>query len=127
MKGDFIMFNEKVEIVDFQKEAKKRERKEKINRKIKNVTAWISDNKEICLFLGPTLVGSVTAGAKAITKHAKLKQEKNLKELYCYDPSLGHYWKLRRELTNSEWVEIDKRKKNGERLANILDELKVLK
>jgi len=50
-----------------------------------------------------------------------------LKDLYCYDRSLGHYWKLRRELTNSEWVEIDQRKQNGERLADILDELKALK
>ena len=27
----------------------------------------------------------------------------------------------------AEWIEIDKRKNNGERLADILDELKVLK
>lgn len=48
------------------------------------------------------------------------------KHLYCYDRSLGHYWKLRRELTNEEWLEIDKRKKNGERLSDILDDMRVL-
>lgn len=57
----------------------------------------------------------------------KLNKEKDLKDLYCYDRSLGHYWKLRRELTNTEWVEIDKRKNNGERLSDILSEMKVLK
>ena len=56
-----------------------------------------------------------------------MKKEKDLKDLYCYDRSLGHYWTLRRRLTNAEWVEIDKRKNNGERLADILSELKVLK
>ena len=56
-----------------------------------------------------------------------MHKEKDLKDLYCYDRSLGHYWRLRRELTNAEWIEIDKRKNNGERLADILDELKVLK
>ena len=50
-----------------------------------------------------------------------------MKDLYCYDRSLGHYWRLRRELSNKEWLEIDQRKKNGERLADILDEMKVLK
>ena len=56
-----------------------------------------------------------------------MDKEKKVKDLYCYDRSLGHYWALRRELTNAEWVLVDKRKANGERLADILDELKVLK
>jgi len=49
------------------------------------------------------------------------------KDLYCYDRSVGHYWKLRRELSNKEWLEIDQREKNGERLSDILSEMKVLK
>ena len=64
---------------------------------------------------------------KVVGRHVQQNKEKDLKDLYCYDRSLGHYWKLRRELTNSEWVEIDRRKSNGERLADILEELKVLK
>ena len=61
-----------------------------------------------------------------LSKHAALAKEQDLKDLYCYDRSLGHYWKLRRELTNDEWLEIDKRKKEGERLSDILDDMKVL-
>ena len=68
----------------------------------------------------------IAAGAKMLSKHAALAKEQNLKDLYCYDRSLGHYWKLRRELTNEEWLEIDKRKKNGERLSDILDDMRVL-
>ena len=84
-------------------------------------------NKEVLAVAVPVIGGVVTAGIKAISKHAKLHKEQHLKNEYCYDRSLGHYWELRRKLTNSEWVEIDKRKKNGERLADILDSLKVLK
>ena len=62
-----------------------------------------------------------------VGKRVNLRKEEKLKDLYCYDRSLGHYWALRRELTNKEWVEINKRKQNGERLADILSELKVLK
>ena len=64
---------------------------------------------------------------KVVGKYVNQHKQEDLKDLYCYDRSLGHYWKLRRELTNDEWLEIDKRKKNGERLSDILDELKVLK
>lgn len=75
---------------------------------------------------GPIVVGGIAAGAKMLSKHAALAKEQDLKDLYCYDRSLGHYWKLRRELTNDEWLEIDKRKKEGERLSDILDDMKVL-
>ena len=128
-RGAIIMFkkNEKIEIVDFEKEAKRRERKEKFQNKLDRAINWIHNNKEIVMLVGPTLISGVAFGAKTITKQVRLNKEKNLKDLYCYDRSLGHYWKLRRELTNSEWVEIDQRKQNGERLADILDELKALK
>lgn len=118
---------ERVEIVDFKKEAKRRERKENFQRKVNNAKIWIYNNKELVMIFGPVLMGGLTTGIKTVNRNIKLHKEKQLKDLYCYDRSLGHYWKLRRELTNSDWVEIDKRKKNGERLADILKELKVLK
>lgn len=64
--------------------------------------------------------------ARMVSQQDRLKKAKDLKELYCYDRSLGHYWKLRRELTNDEWLAIDARKRSGERLADILKELNVL-
>ena len=122
------MFNKnKVEIIDFKKEEKKRQQKAKIQNKINSVINWISNNKEVVLLVGPSLLACTTAGIKAVSKHVNLHKEQDLKDLYCYDRSLGHYWRLRRELTNAEAVQIDKRKKNGEGLADILDELKVLK
>lgn len=113
---------EHIEIVDFEKEMKRRQRREKIRRKINKVQSWANNNREAILILG-----AATASVKAVSRHVSQNNEKKLKENYCYDRSLGHYWKLRRELTNSEWVEIDRRKNNGERLADILEELKVLK
>lgn len=126
MKGDLIM-EKRMYLVDFQKEAKKRARKEKILNKINNAGNWINNNKDWIVIIAPAVIGLMTVGFKAVNKQINLSKEKDLKELYCYDRSLGHYWKLKRELSNSEWVEIDKRKKNGERLGDILDELKVLK
>jgi hypothetical protein len=118
---------QKVEIIDFAKERRRQERKEKFNRKVEDAFNWAYDHKEVLMIAAPVVVGAVTAGTKFIGKQITLHKEQNLKDLYCYDRSLGHYWRLKRELTNSEWVEIDQRKQNGERLADILDELKVLK
>lgn len=64
---------------------------------------------------------------KVVGKRINLHKQESVKNLYCYDRSLGHYWRLRRELSNREWLEIDNRKRNGERLSEILDEMKVLK
>lgn len=106
-------------------------KKEKLKRKIRNglvkTGEWVYRNKEMVIFFTPIVIGSATTLVKVVGKHINLSKEKEVKDLYCYDRSLGHYWSLRRELSNSEWVEIDKRKANGERLADILSELKVLK
>lgn len=55
-----------------------------------------------------------------------INEQERIKEEYVYDRSLGHYWKLKRPLDNDEWREIEERKRNGERLGDILEELKVL-
>lgn len=105
--------------------------KDKVERKVRNgvvnTTAWAVRNKEMLLTFGPLAIGAFTAATKVVTKLANLHKEEKIKNSYCYDRKLGHYWRLRRELTNTEWLEIDRRMKNGERLADILNELKVLK
>ncbi len=124
---------EKVVIIDVTelneagKKAKFREFKENLKQKANNVRWWIRDNKEMIMVLGPGAIAGVVTIVKTIGRHVNLRKEENIKDMYCYDRSLGHYWQLRRELTNKEWLEIDTRKKNGERLADILEELKVLK
>lgn len=87
---------------------------------------WCYAHKEKIITYGPYVVSGIAVGAKILSKRAALTKEEDLKNLYCYDRSLGHYWKLRRELTNDEWLEIDRRKKNGERLSDILADMRVL-
>ena len=106
---------------------KKEEFKRKVRNGLNKTGAWIYRNKEMVIFFTPIVVGGMGTLVRVVGKNINLSKEKAVKDLYCYDRSLGHYWALRRELSNSEWVEIDKRKANGERLADILSELKVLK
>ena len=106
---------------------KKDIRKQKFEEAKRKVFGWCDRNKEWLIPLVPLVIGGGVATVKIAGKHANLNKEKNVKELFCYDRSLGHYWALKRRLTNAEWIDIDKRKAAGERLADILDELKVLK
>lgn len=101
--------------------------KEKIEHKLNNAKDWAIDNKELLIKVAPVVIGGVRVAAKIAHKQIVLHKTKDLKELYCYDRSLGHYWQLKRKLSNKEWIEIDKRKANGERLSDILSAMNVLK
>ena len=121
---------ETINIDDFRKESKKREFKEKVKEKASNAyqktKAFCINNREIVIPVAITLSTGLVKISKMAVKSKNLKKEEQLKEEYCYDRSLGHYWKLRRPLTNDEWLEIDQRKRDGERLSDILAELTVL-
>lgn len=117
----------KAKIVDIEKERKREAFKQKVAYKLYKTKEWIIRNSDIIVVVAPVVISGVAKVVKVVGKNVNLRKEESVKNLYCYDRSLGHYWRLRRELSNKEWVEIDRRKRNGERLADILSELKVLK
>lgn len=115
---------------DFKKEARKRAIKEKVTQattwvgdKVKTGYEFCRDNAEEVAFV----LAGVGVVARYVNKRKNISDERELKDEYCYDRSLGHYWRLKRKLSNREWLEIDNRKKNGERLSDILAEMRVLK
>lgn len=114
-------------VVPDENETKFERFKREANARLREMGDWINRNKEVIIVLAPVVIGGVATVVKVVGKQINLHKQEAVKNLYCYDRSLGHYWALRRELTNTEWLAIDKRKKNGERLSDILAELKVLK
>lgn len=108
---------------------KKADRRAWVYEKVNKAKWFVEDHKAQIAAVAaatPVVVGTIMQIARMVSQQDRLKKAKDLKELYCYDRSLGHYWKLRRELTNDEWLTIDARKRSGERLADILKELNVL-
>lgn len=108
---------------------KKADRRAWVYEKVNKAKWFVEDHKAQIAAVAaatPVVVGTIMQIARMVSQQNRLKKAKDLKELYCYDRSLGHYWKLRRELTNDEWLAIDARKRSGERLADILKELNVL-
>lgn len=119
------------DVTDNDSQISKKKAKAKVRNKLNNVRFWLDENKELIIIFGPAFVGTMatvvgkTAGA--ISRNSKIRKEKDLKELYCYDRSLGHYWELERKLSNSEWRKIESEKMKGKKLADILSDMKVLK
>lgn len=96
------------------------------NRKVDAQCLW-ADHKEEILILGPAAIGAISVGVKVIGKRINLHKEEQLKDFRVYDTSLGHYWELRKKLSNSQWLEIERRRGAGESLGDILYDMKVLK
>lgn len=99
----------------------------KAMRKTNEIKSWCKENPESAIVIFSSAAGVIGYFGKAAIKHVNLNKQEQIKTHYCYDRSLGHYWSLKRELTNREWLEIDKRKRDGEKMADILDSMKVLK
>ena len=112
------------------KKLRKDEMKKAIKKKVEGAMRWTVENADLIAFVSPFIIYGTKAlisGARNYHRTVNLNKEKQLKELYCYDRSLGHYWELRRKLTNREWIDINKRMREGKKLGEILQELKVLK
>lgn len=109
---------------------------EKVKKEAKymawNVGNWFYNKENIGFVVGATgVVLPAVAGVMRAVNNGKAvhdaKKMKELKKLNYYDRSAGHYWSLRRPLTNAEWATVAERKKNGETVGDILESLKVLK
>ena len=119
-----------VNIEDFKKEQKKRERKEKVNRMVNDGLIWVDKNRELLALAIPAVVVTVKGGTKVasgISKNIRLHQEKVDKERRIYDRSLGKHIYLKRPLKNADMRVILERRENGEKLSNILMDMNLMK
>lgn len=101
--------------------------KQKATAKVKACFQWCKENPTEAIAVSAAAIGFLTAGIKAVGKNHSLHVEEDLKNLYCYDRSLGHYWRLKRKLSNREWLDINRRREDGECLGDILESMRLLK
>lgn len=108
----------------------KRNWKEKLSDGLHNTADWIRDNKDTVVLLIPvatTAITGVVKITKGIVKLGVASKERKVTDRRCYDPSEGHYWALRRALTNDDWLKVSHRQAAGERLGDILADMNLLK
>ena len=131
---DVENWNVVIDMKAVRKEVKKRAKKLEREARAEKRREWVKRNIGVILTVAPFAVGAVTAVARTTAnvvrtanRKSMLDKEQQMKDLYCYDRSLGHYWQLKRKLSNSDWVKINERRSAGETLANILADMNVLK
>lgn len=115
-----------VDINDFKREAKIRELKAKAKAGYDKAKQVVTEHPAESLALATTLVGSVIGLARRADRKADLKKSEELKERYIYDRSIGGYWKTRRKLSANDMLEIERQKKLGRGLGEILQDMRLL-
>ena len=100
--------------------------KVKAKQKYDEAKEWCGNHMELVVGVVPVLITGFFEVIKIASKADAREEEKELKELYIYDRSMGHYWKLRRRLTNAEYREIERRRAEGESMGEILEDMRVL-
>lgn len=118
---------DKNNLIDITEDLKKAERKAKWKKRLNSAKTWVYENRQTLMIAVPAVATAIGGVIKVAGRRANIVAEERNKDRRCYDARLGHYWQLRRKLSNSEWLTIDQRMARGERLSDILDDLGVLK
>lgn len=117
----------KNEPIDITKDFNKAERRQRWRERKDAALQWCSEHKEAVIGGVIAGLGILRTGIKVGGKIHVQNMERKNKDLRVYDTSLGKYWELKRKLKNSDWLEIERRRGQGERLGEILQSLKALK
>lgn len=111
------------ETIDITKELKRAKWKQRFNK----AQTWWKDNRQYVMVVAPIVGVLAGKGIKAVSRYSSLRAQERIRDLRCYDASLGHYWELRRKLSNEDWLFINRQKSRGKPLGDILRDLNVLK
>lgn len=98
--------------------------------KAKEAVRWVVENKELVIATIPlATIGAngINKTVNTIARNRAAKAEEAVKKLYVYDRRNGMYLKLRKALTESQKIEIDRRRRNGETLTQILASMRILR
>lgn len=118
--------NKTVDINEFKKEAKIRKLKAKVEEIKNKAVDLITEHPTEALALATTLIGSAVGLARRADRKKDLREQQRLRDEYIYDRSLGSYWRTRRKMTNSEKLEVERRRRGGESLGEILRDMRLL-
>ena len=85
---------------------------------------WLKDNREELVKFTPFVLGAIGL-VKSVKPTATQTERQRIDHTY-YDPRTGLHWQLRRPLTNTERMELERRRRLGEDAGSILADMRVL-
>lgn len=87
----------------------------------------IKQNKETVIGVGSFAVPAVIEVVNISGKRRARRADDKHRKTEMWDPVEGHWWKLRRELSSRELLEVEHRVKNGESRGEVLADMGLLK
>lgn len=96
-------------------------------RKTKEAAEKLWENREVAIPVAIAALTAVSSMIKGHNRRKELEEAEIRRERAFYDRSLGVYWETRRPLTTNEMLEVEERKKAGESIGAILDDMGLLK
>ena len=116
------------------RDKRREERKKKFESKCKDFECWIANNPQLAsvlipgaIVLGGGLIKGATSLGKAAIQNSTARQQNRVDDRKLYDPSSGFYWNLKRELNTSQKLELERRRKEGDSMGEILEDMRVLR
>lgn len=113
-------------IINFEKEAKKTEFRRKFKKAKNDAINFVKNNKELIVASIPVVITCIN-GANKIVKTIDSRMERTRKDNQYYDRTLGMYVDLKRKPKQSEYIKIQERRNNGEKLSDILIDMGLVK
>lgn len=112
-------------IVDLKK-FKLEEKKRKVKAKLAEAWEFCKEHPTESFALATAAVGGLFGIAKRADRQATIRKEQDLKDRYVWDASIGQWWTMRKKPTSGQKLEIERRKKNGESMGDILSSMRLL-
>ena len=110
-----------------QVKVKKWEFKNWAGDKLWKANIFWDQNREYLVVIIPAALGIGGKVISSANRHSRLREEEYLKKRFMYDRSMGAYLEMRRQPTQKELLEINRLKKEGMSLPEILNKMRLLK
>ena len=85
---------------------KKWQVKRKIHNTTRKIKVFYENHEEEIWITSAVVLPAAVGGVKAVSKAYSAGVEERHRKLTVYDPSVGHYNQLKRELSSSDWERI---------------------
>lgn len=113
-------------IINFEKEDNKTEFRRKFKKAKNDAINFVKNNKELIVASIPVVITCINVANK-IVKTIDSRMERTRKDNQYYDRTLGMYVDLKRKPKQSEYIKIQERRNNGEKLSDILIDMGLVK
>lgn len=116
-------------IIDLREPTRWEKFKMAVSEKANAAVTWCREHKEVLMVVVPAVISGGVELTKAYVRAKDHKEDRELEEKRLssvYDRSAGMYLDVKHPLSNDEWREVQRRKRDGMTTGEALDDMGLL-